>query len=29
VLLVWADAPPALDTIPPPPEHPPKHRPPR
>ena len=28
VLLVWADAPPQVDTIPPPPTHPPKHPPP-
>ena len=28
VLLVWADAPPDVDTIPPPPRDPPKHRPP-
>ena len=28
VLLVWADAPPDVDTIPPAPKHPPKHRPP-
>ena len=28
VLLVWADAPPGVDTIPPPPTHPPKHPPP-